>query len=116
MAEALCNLHTAMPCKVERYNESEGTADVVPLFMRVYADGRKEAYSIVTNVPAVKRKWKDSQGEVRVESPFFEAGDVVLVVFAERAIDNAMVSRSPVDPGSSRKHDIDDAIIVGLLR
>jgi hypothetical protein len=105
-----------MPCKVERYNEDEGTADVVPLFMIVYADGWKEAYELVTNVPVVKRKWKDDQGTINVETPFYESGDIVLVVFAERALDNAMVSRSPVDPGSSRKHSIDDAIIVGLLR
>ena len=113
--ERIANLHTCMPCKVLSYNESSGTADVVPLFMRKYIDNPPQKYTPITSVPVLKRKYRDASGAISVEEVIYEKGDIVVVIFAERAIDNVL-SGNIADPKFNRKHDLKDAIIIGLLR
>ena len=45
--------------------------------------------------------------------PPYKKGDIVLVVFADEDIDNVLLSGSVSEPNSTRKHSLDDAIIVG---
>ncbi|SMB95326.1 hypothetical protein SAMN00017405_0380 [Desulfonispora thiosulfatigenes DSM 11270] len=89
------NLHTCMPCKIEKFNEAQGTADVVPLFIDL---------PMLINIPILKQKTKENS-IISVSHPFYEKGDTVLVVFAERALDGS----------GERKHDLSDGIILGLL-
>lgn len=111
--ERLSDLHTCMPCKVVKYDESEGIADIVPLFKRKFKDKPPEPYPLITNVPVMKRKIKT--GAVEVDEPFYEKDDIVLVIFAERALDYVLEGKM-ADPKYKRKHDLTDAIIIGLLR
>lgn len=101
--ERVANIHTCMPCRVERfYGDS---ADVQPIFKRKLKNGQEIAYPLLVNVPVLKRKTKPGIEPV-IDSPYYEKGDIVLVVFAERALDGA----------GNRKHDLSDGIIIGLLR
>ena len=52
---------------------------------------------------------------IDAEGPFFQAGDIVLVSFFERASGNAIATGQSVDPQSNRKHDLSDGIIIGII-
>lgn len=105
LLQALADLHTAMPCRVESYDEGNGTANVLPLFKRKFKDSAPEPLPKLVGVQVTKRKYKES-GVVKVENTCYEPGDIVLVVFAERALDG----------NGNRMHSLEDGIIVGLLR
>jgi Phage protein Gp138 N-terminal domain len=109
--QKLLELHTAMPAKIINVYENE--ADIQPLFMTVDVNGDVERYPLVLSVPWIKHRFKVN-GETQVYEPVYEKGDLVLVVFAERALDH-FVSDKPFDPEFHRHHDLNDAIIVGLL-
>lgn len=104
IVEALANIHTAMPCTVESYNSSAGTANVVPIFKRKFKGEAPQLLPKLVDVPVTKRKYKEND-VVKVENTFYEPGDIVLVVFAERALDGI----------GGRMHSLEDGVIVGLL-
>ncbi|KYD28179.1 hypothetical protein [Geobacillus stearothermophilus] len=124
------SIHTIAPAKVVRFKENERKADIQLLFMTVYADGTKEPYGMIEDVPVLYQRFKLNQGKsftakingvtqtVQVEqdlvfTPFLRAGDIVLVGFAERALDN--LTNKPFDPEFHRTHDVQDAVILGVL-
>ncbi len=115
LEERIAEIHTCMPCRVLSFNEEKGTADVLPLYMRKYIDTPPQEYTPIMAVPVLRRKYKDDNGVVRLEQVFYEKGDIVVVSFAERALDN-VISGKIADPKYSRKHDLKDAIIIGHLR
>ncbi len=115
LEERIAEIHTCMPCRVLSFNEAKGTADVVPLFMRKYVDTPASEYSPIMAVPVLRRKYKDDSGVIKLEQVFYEKGDIVVVSFAERALDNVITGKI-ADPKYSRKHDLKDAIIIGHLR
>lgn len=113
--ERLAQLHTLAPCRVESYNESAGTANVVPLFMRKFRDRAAEAMPPLTAVPVLKRKYRNTPGgSIQTDIPVYERGDIVLVGFAERALDHVLSGRI-ADPQFERKHALEDGIILGYL-
>lgn len=124
------SIHTIAPAKVVRFKENERKADIQLLFMTVYADGTKEPYGMIEDVPVLYQRFKLNQGKsftakingvtqtLQVEqdlvfTPFLRAGDIVLVGFAERALDN--LTNKPFDPEFHRTHDVQDAVILGVL-
>jgi len=124
------SIHTIAPAKVVRFKENERKADIQLLFMTVYADGTKEPYGMIEDVPVLYQRFKLNKGQsfaatingvtqtVRVEqdlvyTPFLRAGDIVIVGFAERALDN--LTNKPFDPEFHRTHDVQDAVILGVL-
>jgi len=92
LSEQLNNLHTAMPCEVEKYDEEKELSDLQPLFQRKKL-GVTMGYPLIEKVPKLKH----------VEP--LEEGDIVLVVFAERALDFV----------GERRHDLRDAVIIGVM-
>jgi len=90
--EHLNNLHTSMPCEVIEYHPDDHEADIQPQFQRIKGGETKE-YPMIEKVPALKH--------VDPLSP----GDIVLVVFAERALDFV----------GKRRHDLRDAVIIGVF-
>lgn len=124
------SIHTMAPAKVVKYDENKQRADIQLLFMTVYADGTKEPYRLLENVPVIFQRFKINKGRpftaiingvsrtVQVEqdlvyTPFLRAGDIVLVGFAERALDN--LTNRPFDPEFHRTHDVQDAVVLGVL-
>ena len=129
--ERVAQIHTAMPCRVESFNESDVTADVKPLFKAKYKGKESEERPIIKDVPLIKRKRKrekittttvDGTSDIRqatgddeiyIDSPYLETGDIVMVVFCERALDG--LNSEPIEPISARKHSLQDAVILGVL-
>lgn len=124
------SIHTMAPAKVVKYNENKQRADIQLLFMTVYADGTKEPYRLLEDVPVMFQRFKLNKGQpftaiidgvsrtVQVEqdlvyTPFLRAGDIVLVGFAERALDN--LTNKPFDPEFHRTHSVQDAVVLGVL-
>jgi hypothetical protein len=124
------SIHTIAPAKVVRFKENERKADIQLLFMTVYADGTKEPYGMIEDVPVLYQRFKLNKGQsfaakingvtqmVQIEqdlvyTPFLRAGDIVLVGFAERALDN--LTNRPFDPEFHRTHDVQDAVVLGVL-
>lgn len=125
------SIHTIAPAKVVKYDENKQKADIQLLFMTVYSDGTKEPYKLLEGVPVMFQRFKLNKGQsftavingvsqtVQIEqdlvyAPFLRAGDIVVVGFAERALDN--LANRPFDPEYHRTHSVQDAIVLGVLR
>ncbi|QXJ39596.1 hypothetical protein BV455_02962 [Parageobacillus caldoxylosilyticus] len=125
------SIHTIAPAKVVRFHENECKADIQLLFMTVYKDGTKEPYGLLEDVPVMFQRFKLNKGQsfsakingvtqtVQVEqdlvyTPFLRPGDIVVIGFAERALDN--LTNRPFDPEFHRTHSVQDAIVLGVLQ
>lgn len=113
--ERLAHVRTAIPCRIEKYDETKGTADVVPLFMIKNKDEAPQPLPMQVSVPVLKQK-KRSGDTIYVETPYYDRGDIVLVVYCDRAIDRLEATSQPFDPEFERKHALEDGIIIGFLR
>lgn len=105
---AMSGVHVALPCRVVSFDESTCRADVQPL-VRTGDD----APAVIQNVPALGRKRRIGP-EIEIEKPFYEKGDLVYVVCADREIKNTLGGQVAA-PDSARMHDINDAVIVGVF-
>ena len=110
-------MHTAILGRITKVNES--TADVQPL---------QGGFPLLKGLPIVTHRyeyksqyhfWDEEEEEWDyddpaplyteekiVEGPIYEVGDIVLVVFLERARDGK----------GNRKHSLEDGIIVGMIK
>lgn len=143
-SQLLLSINTCMPCKVLSYNEGSRRAKIQPLFKTKEVGREPSAQSVIEDVPVMFERVKINGGqpilvtipegehgghssgdgqhthtkiifEEEVEnSPVLKTGDTVLVVFAQRSIDEALEGNL-VYPGTSRLFSLQDAIIVGLL-
>lgn len=107
---ALSGVHTALPGRVERYYPSDQTADVLPLVkaIRTTEDGRSlsDSNPVLPRVPVIHPRG----GGFFVHLPL-EAGDFVMLVFQEAAIDQwrARDGRES-HPGDVRRHALGNAV------
>ncbi len=108
--ERLAHLHTAMPARVESFDPVKMRATVQPLFRRKFKGQGAIRMPLLLDVPVAFIR----AGGFVIRPPF-RKGDIVLVVFSERAIDNVIYAGEEADPGINRKHALDDAIVVGGL-
>ncbi len=113
----LAELHVCLPAKVVKFDASIPCVDVQPLLLRVVVDEQQQEHEerlpMIQNVPVVY----PGNSFWAITWPLVP-GDTVLLVFAERSID-AWLGAAPgveIDPGSSRKHDLSDAIAIPGLR
>jgi len=143
-SQLLLSINTCMPCKVLSYNEGTRTAKIQPLFKTKEVGSEPSAQSVIEDVPVMFERIKINGGkpilvtipdgehgghtggdgkhthtkitfDEEVENvPVLKSGDVALVVFAQRSIDEA-IEGNLVYPGTSRLFSLHDAIIVGLL-
>lgn len=105
---AMSGVHVGLPCRVITFNESTCRANVQPL---IRTGGDEPA--VIQNVPALGRKRKVGD-IIETENPFYEKDDIVFVVCADREIKNTLGGKVAA-PDSSRTHDINDAVIVGVF-
>lgn len=142
---AVSNIHTTFPAKVISYNESANKCSIQPIFNQKLTDGEEISYPQIQNVPVIKWRIKshthDYEGETEVsggtthrheykfetnlnstynkEFPqeiklILKSGDIVLCTCSEKSIDS-IFSGQVHTPQSQRKHDITDAIVIGIL-
>jgi hypothetical protein len=70
---------------------------------------------MIQAIPGVGFRLKPKTGGASIEYvPDFKPGDVVLAVVADYEIRNGLAG-SVAPPDSTRQHDLNDAIIVGIL-
>lgn len=107
---ALTGVFVARPGKVESYDATKQTMSVRPVFKQTLQ--KREAVEVkdpprLDNVPVCQPRG----GGFFVSMPI-QAGDYVLLVFADRALDTWLSSGKVSDPIDLRQHDINDAIAI----
>jgi hypothetical protein len=117
----LLDVHTAIPCKVLSYNNSDQTADLQPQVKRAIRDENgnitSEALPILPDVPIAFPRSKD----FFISFPISE-GDFVLCIFSESSIDawrSQGKARAPlpsdgdlVAPGDARRHSLTGGVAI----
>lgn len=95
-----------------------GRVDVVPLVNQIDGWGNPTPHVVLHNLPYTR--WGAGTNAILMEP---EANDLGLVVFADRDI-SSVLAKSPAgnagnaqaNPGSRRRHDMQDGVYVGLAR
>ena len=106
---ALADVHTHIPAQVISYNATDNTVSVKPCINRIRTDDPNNATTV--ELPVIS--------DVPVQQ--FGSGDLLFTVapaadsygtlhIAERELEQWLTKGGIVDPGSSRKFDISDAI------
>lgn len=106
------NLHTCLPGIITAFDANLRTCSVQPSIKRLYS-GEEETtlLPIQEDVPV---QYPGSNGfYLEVE---LAAGDEVLCIVSERAIDNWLDQGGTVDPESPRRFDLSDMIVIPGLR
>lgn len=106
--QILANIHTALPGRIESYDQSTGLAKVKPLLKRKYAtDSAATELPVISGVPVVFPRTANAWVRIPVA-----AGDTVLLVFAERSIDLWLEKGGTVDPEKPERFSLNDAIAI----
>lgn len=109
-------MHTAFPAKVQSYDATTQTADLVPLVKQavLQSDGSYvlEAMPVLPTVPIM---WMRAGG-ASITLPLVQ-GDMVLVVCCESAIGSLRVSAggSPQPPGDMRRFNLSHAVALPVF-
>lgn len=104
-------LHVSMPAVIISYDYVTRKARVKPTISRKYADGRIAPYPIISGVPVAQAR----SGGASLNMPV-KAGDPVLLIFADRAIDDYLGSGGEQAQGDVRMHSLNDAVaITGMM-
>lgn len=102
------SLHVSFPCKVIAFNAATSKASIQPLIRTTEAEP-----AVIQNVPALGQRLVIDDVET-ICLPALKAGDVVMVVCADREMKNALTGDvARVD--SNRTHSLNDAVIVGVF-
>jgi hypothetical protein len=107
-------VRVALPARVESYDDAEGSVSVKPTVKVPIADEEAELGYSYIDPPVISRvpvAWPQGGGSYIKWK--LEAGDYVLLVFADTSIDDWLVSGGiESQPESDRRFDISDAIAI----
>ncbi|MGN7359452.1 Gp138 family membrane-puncturing spike protein [Paenibacillus sp. SAF-054] len=103
------DLHVGFLCQVVSYDSSKCAADVQPL-IKTTAD----APAMIQGAQILAHRFVVNGGEPQVYKPDLKQGDIVFVVCADREIKNAL-GGAVASASTSRMHDVNDAVILGVL-
>lgn len=102
----ILGINTAIPAIVESFNAAEMTVSAQPTIKRLI-DGEPVDMPLLVDVPVQFM----SGGDFIVTVPI-AAGDEVLIVFAQRCIDNWWALGGAQEPAERREHDLSDAFAI----
>jgi hypothetical protein len=108
--DAVSDIHTSLPAKINKYDAEKMRAEIT-LISKQNLEGEMVEIPPVLEVPVGFMK----AGKFIIRLPF-QKGDVVVVVFSEKAIDQLLISGKSEEVKYTRMHSIDDAIIVNSLQ
>lgn len=94
-------LYTAIPAVVVNYNPTQGWCTADPMV----ADHEGRQLPRCERVPVAHLRW----GGFAISAPLAE-GDLVLLLCADRSIDELLAGGGPSTPNDPRRHDLSDAI------
>lgn len=100
-------IHTCFPGVIETYDESKAMASVNPLISRKYLDGTIVNFPLIPNVPIVWPRTKSGS----ISFPLSK-GDGVLILCAERSLDEWLSKGTVVAPEDKRRYALIDAIAI----
>jgi hypothetical protein len=110
LAHCFRDLHTALPGRVESYDASKQTCDVLPMIKRQIPDGsggyKIEDLPVLPNVPVA---FPRGGGGFFMSFPL-QKGDFVMLVFCERAIGAWRKKGEATSPGDLRTHSLAGAV------
>lgn len=102
----LMQLHTCMPGTVQAYDKIKQTVDVLPAFQGIQTiTGDPLETPIISDVPVVF--FGSALGQFKFK---LEKGDKVLLVFAQRSLENWLEKGGQNDPEDERMHALTDAL------
>lgn len=104
------NINSCTLGMIEKFDAKKMKAEVTPLVKYKNKDGTMEKRPLLIEVPVSFLK----AGSFVIRPPY-KKGDVVLVVFADNDIENALLSGDVSEPNSTRVHSLDDAIAVAAI-
>ncbi len=107
IAAAFEGIHTCLPGMIEEYDPATRMASVKPLVKKKYANDTVAPMPVLVSVPVV---WPAGSGG-GVSFPL-KHGDGVLLLFAERNIENFLVLGGDSLPNDGRKFDLTDCIAI----
>lgn len=116
VGDALGEVNTCLPGRVEYYDSSTGRATVQPLVKRGFRSEEEgvrevERRPTITEVPVIF----PGSGGVRIKFPIV-VGDAVLLVFSSASLEKWLEFGAELDPEDDRKFHLTDAIAIpGLL-
>ena len=98
---------------IKGFDSSNQTASIQLVYKRVIGDQFMD-YPLLVNAPCVH--FQSGGGNHRITNPVAQ-GDMAIVLFCDRDIDNWFSGSNSAPPNSERMHDLSDGIaIVGLGR
>ena len=103
----LASLNTAMPAIVDKFDSEKKTCDVAPIFKKRYKNGDVTAMPVIQNIPVVFLQTINS-----IVSLPIKRGDIVLLVFCQRSMDEWKTKGGVLEPVDKRKHDLNDAVAI----
>jgi hypothetical protein len=103
-------LNVALPAMIEKYDPEALIASITVL-ARKKLNGKAVTIPPIVEVPVVVYK-----AGPFVMRPPYKPGDVVQVLFNQRALDSLMVSGKPQEVTLTRRFSMDDAVVIGGLR
>jgi hypothetical protein len=107
VSSIITGINTCLPGRVEKYEYETRRAEVLPLVSKKYIDGQRVDYQPISDIPVMF----PASGTTGIHYPV-KKGDTVLLIFAQRALDNWLLSGDITAPGDNRKYDITDAIAI----
>lgn len=108
--DKISEIHTCLPAKIEKYDPQKLRAEIT-LLNKAELEGEEVVIPPIIEVPV-----RVLQAGPFLIRPPYEKGDVVLVLFSERALDKILITGEPESVQLTRKHSLDDAIVLGGLR
>lgn len=107
--QELDELHVALPAKIEKYDPKRLRAEVT-LLAKKELRGQE-----VTIPPIIECPVKVLKAGPFIIRPPYQSGDVVEVLFNERALDKILITGKPESLEYTRRHSFDDAVVIGGL-
>lgn len=106
--------HTALLCRIEKYDPVSMTADLKPLVKEHYDVTGQSEYEH-TELEEIKNASVAClrAGERHLIRPPYKVGDTVLAVCSERSIDNVIETGEVSEQVGSRRHSLQDALVIG---
>lgn len=108
--QELDNLHVALPARVEKYDPKSLRAEVT-LLNKQKVQSEEMKFPPIIECPV--RTLKAGPFTIR---PPYQKGDVVQVLFNERALDQLLITGKPESVLFKRRHSLDDAVVIGGLK
>lgn len=108
--QELEELHVALPAKIEEYDPKKLRAKVT-LLAKKNLEGEEVIVPPILECPVRVLK----AGPFIIRPPYVP-GDIVQVLFNERALDKILITGEPESLEYTRRHSLDDAVVIGGIR